>query len=259
MSLSNLTASQLSVTQANDVRDPVTQALIGKPFLPSRQGLSNDRSLFGYFEVIGEERTVCKATLLTDAAITTVDRLVDKSASVVDVPNQLTGYFYLVNVIDGVAFGYNATAIANFNRTGHFVGVSPAGSLFVGPGQEKPDLSDCEDTLDQLEFVLSKYKVSQGYTIESNIAAKFSAVVTFPTKHFHFAKTSPYSINSNSLSYSVHDIDVRGEPWTVKTANSKEAISLTIWDRNEHPFTPPPDWESPPVETGKWVFLLRSI
>lgn len=242
----NSSTEQFAVTQANNGVDPVTGALIGRSFLPSRVGLSNERSLVGYFEVIGEERTVCKATLLKDAAITTVDRLFDANARERDVPNQLTGYAYLVRVIDGVAMGYNATAIANFSRT--------QGSLFDKPGSENPDLSWCEDTIDQLEFELSKAVFSQGYSVESSIAAKFSAVVTFPTKHFHFAVDPPFSLNANTgTTYGRKGLPgpIFGEPWTAATANNSETISLTIWDRNENPFSPPPGFESPPVESGK--------
>ncbi len=218
------------VSKPLDVRDAVTGALLGREFRAALIGLPNDRTLYGYFEVIGEERTACKPV---SGAVT---RLFS------DCPNSLAGYAYIVRVADGVAMGYNATAIANFART--------LGSLFSGPGAPKPDLTDGEDTIDQLEFVLSKLFISQGYSIESSIGAQFSAIVTFPTKHFHFAEDPPYSLNSNTITYDRTERP-RGEPFEGETSNSGEEISLIIWDRDENPFQPPPGYESPTPEREK--------
>jgi hypothetical protein len=216
------------VSNPLDVRDPVTEALLGREFRASVIGLPNERTLYGYFEVIGEEMTDCKPV---DGAVT---RLFE------DCPNTLAGFAYIVRVADGVAMAYNATAIANFARN--------FGSLFTGPGATKPDLTDAEDTIDQVEFVLSKAFISQNYSIEPSIAAQFSAIITFPTKHFHFAEDPPYSLNSNTITYFIGQRP-RGEPFEGDTSNSGEEISLIIWDRDENPFLPPPGFESPPVET----------
>ena len=86
-----------------------------------------------------------------------------------------------------MSLAYNATALANFsvNRL----------SLFTTPGGTRPSLQlDAEDTLDQVEFAMAKYRAIAGYDIESAIAGKFSFILTFPTKHFHFCGAPNYTI-----------------------------------------------------------------
>ena len=188
---------------------------------------SADLTNMGYFEIIGEERT------FTKPSTTTAPILVTRFTEGWDCPNSLSAYVYIVRVVDGVSLGYNATAIANFSR-------QEVSKLFVGPGDVRPDLAeDAEDGLDQLEFELSKAQVYQGYSIEDSIAAQFSMIVTFPTKHFHFNKTSPVRLDYDLL------IPPFGAPFTGETANFGEVITPTIFDRNENPFKPESGFWSP--------------
>ncbi|OGP88498.1 MAG: hypothetical protein A2156_03490 [Deltaproteobacteria bacterium RBG_16_48_10] len=173
-----------------------------------------DLTNMGYFEVIGEELTADKAS---GGKVT---RLLQ------DCPNTLSGYAFVVRIDDGQAQGYNATAIANFSRG--------LGSLFRGPGDVFPDLLACEDGLGQLEFELSKARVYQGYSIETSIAAKFSMIMTFPTKHFHFTGRPNYLWNDLY-------------PFSGDTANSGEIVHVHIYDRNENPFQPEEGWWSPRI------------
>jgi len=227
-----------TVDDVLNVVDPATGALIGRSFLPELNNVPAPRSLYGYFELIGEEMTACKAS----AAGRVTRRGGPGALTRPDCPNSLSGYAYSVRVDEGIAMAYNATAIANFSRT--------QGSLFVGPGQLLPTLLEAEDTIDQLEFMLSKRTLSQGYSAELTIGAKYSILVNFPTKHFHFATTSPFGLNLNTLTYNVGQRP-RGEPFNGTTANAGEEISVTIWDRNENPFKVPPGFESPPVQQNR--------
>jgi hypothetical protein len=136
-------------------------------------------NLMGFFEVIGEERTYDRQS----------SGKVTRVAGNADAPNSLMGYAYIVRVVDGSSFAYNATAIANFSRN--------KGSLFSSPGSPSPTLMDGEDTLDQLEFQLSKKEVFAGYSIEDVIAGKFSLILTFPTKQFHFCPGPNYTIKGD--------------------------------------------------------------
>jgi len=175
-----------------------------------------DMTNLGYFEVIGEERTYSKQS---GGIVTRV---------FLDCPNWLSGYAYIVSVNSGVAHGYNASAIANFRRIN--------GTLFVGPGDTAPDLSQGEDGLDQLEFQLSKANVSHGYSIEPDILGKFSMIITFPTKRFHFAGRPNYTMLTGGT---------LGRPYTGEHADAGELIRILIWDRDENPFSPPDQWWSP--------------
>jgi hypothetical protein len=193
---------------------------------------SADLTNMGYFEIIGEERTHTKPST------TTAPILVTRFTTGMDCLNSLSAYVYVVRVADGVALGYNAAAIANFNRQSIL-------SLYSGPGAVSPDLSSCEDGLDQLEFELSKARVYHGYSIEDNIFGKFSQIVTFPTKHFHFEKHTPKRLDY-TICTSVNAICVTiGAPFTGAYANYGEEIAPTIYDRDENPYKPESGFWSP--------------
>jgi hypothetical protein len=202
---------------------------------------SADLTNMGYFEIIGEERTYSKPS--TTAAPILVSRFGGGN----DCPNSLSAYVYIVRVDDGVSLGYNADAIANFSRN--------QGSLW----DLLPDLSNCEDGLDQLEFELSKAEVYHGYSIEDNIFGKFSQIVTFPTKHFHFEKHTPIrldytictTVNSNCIAV--------GAPFTGDTANFGEVVAPTIYDRDETSFKPEAGFWSPPSPTISLPFEVNVI
>jgi hypothetical protein len=191
---------------------------------------SADLTNMGYFEIIGEERTYTKPST------TTAPILVTRFGSGEDCLNSLSAYVYIVRVDDGVSLGYNAAAIANFSKN--------QGSLYSGPGAVSPDLTNCEDGLDQLEFELSKEVVYHGYSVEPDIHAKFSQIVTFPTKHFHFEKHIPRRLDYTLCLDPAGTWCVTiGDPFSGTTANTGEEVVPTIYDRNENPFKP---------ETGFW-------
>lgn len=171
-----------------------------------------DLTNMGYFEVIGTERTFSKAAGGKVTRITTGNR---------DALNNLTGYAFIVRVVDGASEGYNATAIANFTTDGR--------CLFAGAGSEDPQLTAAQDGLAQLEFQLSKANISHGYSIETNILGKFSMVVTMPTKHFHFEGKPLYSL--------IDDASI-APPFTGETSNFGENATVLIFDRLENPCTP---------------------
>ncbi len=163
-----------------------------------------DLTNMGYIEVIGEERTFSKVAGGKVTRITTENP---------DALNTLTGYAF---VVDGASIGYNATAIANFRTDGF--------CLFFGAGSTDPQLTAAQDGLAQLEFQLSKANISHGYSIESSIAGKFSMVVTFPTKHFHFEGKPHYSL--------IDDPSI-APPFTGETSNFGENATAKVFDRLE--------------------------
>jgi hypothetical protein len=182
---------------------------------------SADLTNMGYFEIIGEEQTYSKPATTTAPILVT--RL---AASLQDCPNSLSAYVYVVRVDDGVSLGYNAAAIANFARN--------LTTLFVTPGGPQPTLNNCEDGLDQLEFELSKARLYQGYSVEDSIAAKFSLIVTMPTKHFHFEKHIPIRLDYTLCTVAgVNGCVAIGAPFTGATSNAGETIGPHIFNRDE--------------------------
>lgn len=180
----------------------------------------------GYFEVIGEERTETKvSTTYPDRVYRLDESTEDAGYQYPDCPNSLMGTAYILRSADGVAMGYNATAFANFSVNNR--------SLFVAPGSLNPQLSSAEDTLDQLEFQLSKEDIFGAYSIESSIAGKASLIITFPTKHYHYDANRNRIVTSNN-------------PYLAAKENDGEVITVTIYDRNENKITPDKSWWSPP-------------
>jgi len=183
-----------------------------------------DLTNMGYFEIIGEEKTYTTPNALPATDPRTVTRINPISASR-DCPNSLSAYVFLVRRLDGTSMAYNCTAIANFRKDDF--------ELYDFPGGTLPSLSQCEDGLGQLEFELSKARVYQGYSIESDIHGQFSLIITLPTKHFHFGGRPLYTTHT--------------PPFTGIHANDGEAVDVTIFDRDEH--TALQGYTSPQSET----------
>jgi hypothetical protein len=196
---------------------------------------SADLTNMGFFEIIGEERTYTKPST------TTAPILVTRFTTGWDCPNSLSAYVYIVKIADGVSWGYNADAIANFS---HADGALDP-KLYSGPGSVSPDFTNCEDGLDTLEFELSKARVYHGYDIEDEIAAKFSLIVTFPTKHFHFDKHTPKRLDYTLCTTTNSICAAPGYPFTGVTANYGEIVGPTIYDRDENPYSPEEGFWSP--------------
>lgn len=194
-------------------------------FIPT--GSSN---LMGYIEVIAEERTYDHQS---GGVVTRFNA---------DATNTLMGYAYIVRVADGASHAYNAKAFANFSRV--------ASSLYQGPGFPRPDLlDDAEDTLDQLEFQMAREEVFAGYSIENVFLGKFSLILTFPTKHFHYCDhLHSYTLRGDATS-SCGTTYPLGPPWTAKQANLPETIDVTIFDRLENRLTPQTVFYSPQPTT----------
>jgi hypothetical protein len=180
-----------------------------------------DMTNLGYFEIIGEERTASRPVIGT---ATTVTRLTPGTLEF-DCPNSLSAYVFVVRVADGTSMAYDCTAIANFRRDG--------GALFAGAGSGTPTLFQCEDTLAQLEFELSKSRVYQGYSIETGVNAAFSLIITFPTKWLHFGVKPVYTASGQLAPYT---LPFNGGPVGAAShhANDGEDVNVTIFDREEH-------------------------
>ncbi len=141
-------------------------ALFSKKYLRKNAG---DSTLYGFIEVIGEEKT---------AVDDTGGKVARLAKSEQDCPNTLRGSAVIQRVEDDASMTYDAVAIGNFSRG--------QGSLFRGEGSPYPRLDNCEDTLDQLEFQLSKWEIFGPYAVSPSNQGKTSLIVTFPTKFFHY-------------------------------------------------------------------------
>ena len=149
-----------------------TNSLLGGASFSTKNILRGlgESTLYGFVEVIGEEKTG------PDDLGGNTGRL---AALEQDCPNTLRGSLSITRVEDGTTAGYDAVAIGNFSRD--------QGSLFRSPGSPYPRLDTCEDTLDQLEFQLSKWEVFGPFSVTPSNQGKTSLIVTFPTKFFHYS------------------------------------------------------------------------
>jgi len=97
--------------------------------IPTDRFTAADLTNMGYFEVIGEERTLDISPVARQQGCNRWPRTIFPAMLYHEKRRCLV-------------MGYNATAIANFSRN--------QGSLFDYPGSVFPTLLNCEDTLDQL-------------------------------------------------------------------------------------------------------------
>lgn len=227
--VANIKSPDLVVVDADGTKFYLSKAFDfatgGQDFLPSNINYTpppgvtkSDLTRMGYIEAIGQERTDRKATAVSGTSPNTGQPYTATVARTgLDCPNNLMGQAYILRVTDGVAMGYNATALANFSLNN--------GSLFFGVATDRPTLADAEDTLDQVEFVLSKEDIFGAYDIESEIGATASLLITFPTKHFHY---------NNEATGCRTIIIGSNNPFEAPCENGGEEIQATIWDRNEN-------------------------
>ena len=131
---------------------------------------AGDSSLYGYVEVIGSEKT---------SPQNNGEKVARLSSSEQDCPNTLKGNALISRVEEGASTGYQAVAIGNFSRG--------QGSLFRSNSSASPRLDTSEDTLDQLEFQLSKWEIFGPFSSNPFNQEKTSLIVTYPTKHFHYS------------------------------------------------------------------------
>ncbi len=183
----------------------LSQSLISTPLfsISKKKGKEPPPSgLYGYVEVIGEEKTA------PSEINSVVGRL---AASEQDCPNSLKGTAAIQRPEEGVSMAYEAVAIGNFSRG--------QGSLFRSPGSPYPLLSNGEDSLDQLEFQLSKWEIMGPYSLNQSIQEKTHLIITFPTKHFHY----------KNFSKRINKID---NPFKASNIKTGETLTTTVTSEN---------------------------
>jgi hypothetical protein len=225
-----------------------TNGIAFRPFALEVQDIT--RCEYGYFEIIGEERV---------GAMTGTFQMPRLGLTERDVKNVLMGNVVLIRPDVKISHQYNMTAIANFA-----VDIS---GIWDSPTTAFPNLlNDVQGELtnpgaggfNDLEALLSKRNVYYqyaaqgvlgGYDVGETTPMSTSVVVTFPTKHFHYSKTSAFPILGLVYPY--------GPPFTGayetvgdSATNYGEVIASYIWDRAEHPLTPPSEAISPSLQTG---------
>ena len=206
------------------------------------------RTLYGYFEIIGEERVSGEFSVLAAAnpdgtwgVAPEIGTGVACGPGFTGLPldvcgrcpqNSLFSETWLVRVEDGTAQQYQDTAISNFtvNTAGIAASVSGVTPNLQNDAQGQ-GLNPGFGGLPQLESVLSKRNIFVQYWDDySNFGARTSAVVTFPTKWAHFTPGSPCTTPTRPFV---------GPCETIQDTNPPDAFLVEIWDRDEHLLTPP--------------------
>jgi len=223
-----------------------TEGLSFRPYaLEAPQDIT--RCEYGYFEIIGEERVGAPNSAWLFPRLGLTER---------DVKNVLMGNVIIIRPDTKITHQYNMTAIANF-------AVDIAG-IWDSPTTAFPNLlNDVQGELtnpgaggfNDLEALLSKRYIYYQYAAQGAFGGydaadttqtpmSTSLVVTFPTKHFHYAKSTPFPILGATYPY--------GPPFTGAyetlgdhASNYGEVIGSRIWDRSEHELYAPGDVISP--------------
>jgi hypothetical protein len=172
---------------------------------PAVNVISADDTREGYFEIIGLIK-VAEAPATspqTDCPATT------PVAGSTDVANSLFGAAYMLNHATGETFGYNATAIADFQ-------VGPISSTI---GNEITTMQSAISFAD-LNYALTKANLYGFYALDADVAGEAAYVVMFPTKR-----------DSEVSATGVFDRD-EGTACPANLNNVR--IGLSVWDDAEH-------------------------
>ncbi len=141
----------------------------------------------------------------------------------------LIGSASLVNVLEGLAFSYDAIALQNFWQ---------GEGLHSEPGSLEPNLSSAfpeskvlldsgewvtsewEHGFQAVSAVLTQFQIMNEYAIDSIVAGKTEWVMTFPTKRFHSNST-----NEELLAPFTQQWDGSG---------ACEMVAVDVWDRESN-------------------------
>jgi len=240
----------------------------GVPFSTLNVDGNVARTIYGEFEIIGEERVagdfdfvnkrVLRVDLTTPCGVGFygVGGLPGPGVCGRDAQNSLFGETWLVRVDNGIAEEYQLLALSNFS-------VNTAGIKGTVVSQ-RPNLQDDAQgaigqpgfgALPQVEFVLSKRNIFAQYVNDQGVLANTSVVVSFPTKWVHFSNTTPFPVQS---------LPFVGPNETIQDGLS-DAFLFIVYDREEHPLTSTPGEPIfSPVQTGtpnvpRWPFEVNVV
>ncbi|MEW6569610.1 MAG: hypothetical protein AB1390_00325 [Nitrospirota bacterium] len=143
--------------------------------------------------------------------------------SLFDVPNVLAGNDYIFNVAAGAGtYAYNATPLANFRST-----------IVANPGlgtDDPPRLSDATETLNAVNYVLTKATEHAIYDISSLLGGGAMIINTFPTKRLSIELDPLGTLNGPFNDAAIIETD--GE--IGDSVARCEQISLLVWDDAEN-------------------------
>ena len=211
-------ASDSPVVWQNDTNAFYVSSMLADGPLFSKKKLRKNRSdspLYGFIEVIGEEKTA------PEGPNGTVGRLAKSER---DCPNTLRGGLTITRLEDEAFMTYDAVTIGNFSRG--------QGSLFKSLGSPHPRLDTCEDSLDQLEFQLSKWEIFGPYSVTPFDEGKTSFIVSLPTKHLHYKSGKRINQIDNPFE---GPLEISGE--TLRTRLTEETLGGVADSFIELPYT----------------------
>ena len=136
------------------------------------------------------------------------------------VGNVITGSVVTYEYQSGsAAYGYNMLALADFSDQYFYP---------VGLGRDDhPRLSDCQDGIDGLNYVLTKSNLIAMYDIQDQLVGQSDIIVTFPTK----TQTMNYYIDHNPFQGTIDTtVDQIGCGWR----DGCEGVSIKLWDDEEN-------------------------
>lgn len=235
------------------------------------------RCEYGYIEIFGEERVAAPVTTAEPWRFPRIDVAPVPGRDVQDV---LMGSVYLIRPTQAISHQYNMTALSDFavDVLGIWSSTTGAFPHFYqnvqgGPGQL--GINPGVGGFNQLEAIISKRHFFGEYVTGTDPAdtsatpMSTSWVVTFPTKHFHYDRTS----NSRHEA-GVGTASLTGPPFTGlrETLNDHlvspaivaclvgENILWRIYDRKENTFAPG-EPVSPPqsIPPGKLPYEVNVI
>jgi len=238
------------------------------------------RCEYGYIEFIGEERVGAPTTTAEPWRFPRTAATDDPPRGR-DVQDVLMGSVYLIRPTQAISHQYAMNAISDFavNPNGIWDLTSSAkpnlyDNVQGGPGMAGAATNPGVGGFDQLEAVLARRLLYFQYVTGTDPAdvtqtpTNTSVVVTFPTKHFHYAATGLHLRGGvaggppfTGLRETLNDHLLTDASTPATTAcNVGENVLVKIYDRKENTFAPGAPISPPPtIPPGKLPWEVNII
>lgn len=218
------------------------------PNIPSIQEVDPDETLEGYIEVIADaawadinppltdpfdaDEDLCRGDGLPHSCTTGDDCFPE---------NTLMGTAQVIPLDRLTSFGYNATAIANCDPTIDF--------LFGG---QQPTLDECQGSLAELEYGLTKNDVFASWEYTNPWDAMTEIILTFPTMNF-WADFLPVDVPLFDNDLDVCETNIASGV----LFNPDVIFTVDLWnDREEQPTS---QLDFSPFPVGQQIFLCNEV
>jgi hypothetical protein len=168
---------------------------------------------------------------------------VDRTRAIEPADGGLYGSGVLINVAEGTAVAYDATALDNFWRPGtsehsdpgntlpSLASAQPNADVIAGPEVIRAGFFGARQGIDAVSATMMHSTIANDFILDAGLNASTDWVVNFPTKRFYTNLGTPVG-----GVFSVAQPFTAG--WSRTASRACESVTFDYWDREETPRTP---------------------